>query len=574
VSPDRTWFKDLTRPLKANLREVMAVSLFVNLLALALPVFILQVYDRVVFQQGLTTLYALVIGVAIAVGFDFLLRQTRSRMLQWAAVRVDGGLGEMVYDKIMSLPLAELERRPASDWQMLFRDVDTVRNTICGPTAVLAIDLPFTILFLVLIFVIATPIAWVLMVALPGFIALAWWSGRVMESATSQERSALSAREATISELLAGRGTIKALGIRRNIKPWWETKHAAGIENSLNRGVSGDGHVNLGIMLAAATLVAMTFFGAIAILDHRLTIGALIAANMLSSRIIGPFNQLVTNWRSFTQYRGALGRLDELFAQPGEVADDRLEFDRPKGQLTLEKVSFHYDPAGPPVIQDISMNVTPDGILIGITGKNGSGKTTLLKLILGLYTPTKGRVLIDGADIGQFSRRQIASWIGYVPQESRLFGGTVRENIAITHPDCTDAEIIAAARKAGVHEFVANLPGGYDTDVGEGGANLSGGERQRIAIARALLRDPPILCLDEATSNLDAAAQVTLGKTLATLANDHTVIVVSHAPAFLKLCRSVIVMERGAIRMAGAPDKVLPQVFGAPVPEPAKGTAA
>ncbi|MFQ5783272.1 MAG: peptidase domain-containing ABC transporter [Alphaproteobacteria bacterium] len=569
-----SWLKPLLKPLRPAFRDVALMSLFVNVLALALPVFILQVYDRVVFYQGLDTLYALVIGVAIAVFFDFVLRQARARLLQRAAVRIDAGLGEKLFDKLASLPLAVLESRPASYWHVLFRDVDTVRNVYCGSTAVLVADLPFVALFLVLVFIIAAPIAWVIVVAIPIFLLLAWRSGQVMKSVSGEERAAAMGRDALISEMLAGRATVKALALGDSFRPRWEEAHATTIERAHGRGAKGDGYVNAGLVMAALTTVALTGFGAVAIIDQRITIGALIATNMLSNRIISPFNQLVGAWRYYAQYRQAIKRLGEAFALPGERTESKLALERPQGELTLEDVRFCYDPQRPPVIDGVALKIKPGG-MVGLVGNNGSGKTTLLKLMQGLYAPSEGRVLLDGADVGQFTRREIAGWIGYVPQESILFAGSIRDNIAIANSEADDDEIAAAARLAGAHDFIIDLPDGYATDVGEAGSRLSGGERQRIAIARALLRDPPALLLDEVTSNLDQPAQNALRETLVKLADDHTVVLVSHAPALLSACRHIVVLDRGRIRAAGPSREVLPRLMGgAPRPAAVQATKA
>ncbi len=564
-SPSADWLKPLLKPLRPALREVVVMSLFIHILALALPVFILQVYDRVVFYQGLSTLYALVIGVTIAIGFDFLLRQARARLLQRAAVGIDARLGEKLFDKFMSLPLQALEGRPASHWHVLFRDVDTVRNVFCGSTAVLAADMPFVALFVVLIFVIAAPIAWVVLIAIPLFVLLAWRAGKGMESATMGERQAGIGRDALIAEVLAGRATVKALALDRSFKPRWEDKHATTIERAHGRGVKGDSYVNAGVVLAALTTVALTGVGAIAIIDQRLSIGALIATNMLGNRIISPFNQLIGAWRYFAQYKQSLARLGEVFGMVSERSESEVSLARPKGEFVIENVSFAYDPERPPVVDGVRLNIRPGG-MVGLVGNNGGGKTTLLKLMQGLYRASEGRVLLDGADVNQFTRRELAAWIGYVPQETVLFAGSIRDNIAIGRPDADDEAVVSAAQIAGVHEYVIDLPDGYATNVGEAGSRLSGGERQLIAIARALLNDPPVLLLDEVASNLDHPAQVALRETLLKLAPDHTIILVSHAPALLSACSHIVVLDHGKVGAAGPSREVLPRLFGtAPV---------
>ncbi len=285
----RKWLKPILKPLRPAFREVLAMSLFVNLLALATPVFVLQVYDRVVFFAGLTTLQGLVIGMIIALLFDFILRQARSRMLQKVALRIDVEVGRKLFDKIVALPLRELESKSSAFWQALFRDVEVVRNTFSGASAVLMTDLPFAVVFVSFIFVIAAPIVWVLAAILPLFVILAWRSSNVMSAASAEERSAGFSRDAMIAEMIAGRATVKALALEDAMRPAWEERHAETIERALDRGGRADSYVNMGLMLSVLTTVLLTTVGALAIIDQRLSIGALIATNMLAGRIISPF---------------------------------------------------------------------------------------------------------------------------------------------------------------------------------------------------------------------------------------------------------------------------------------------
>lgn len=565
--PKRTWLKPLLRPARRGFREALIVSLFVNLLALGVPIFILQVYDRVVFHHGISTLYALLAGVLIALAFDLALRQARSRMLQRVAFKIDVALGRSLFDKISNLPLRTLEGRPSGFWHTLFKDGEVVRNVFSGSTAVLLTDLPFAVLFVLLIYVIAPPVVWVLLIALPVFVLVAILSGRMMNTATKNERNAGIGRDAFLAEMLQGRATIKALALGPSIRPDWEEKHAETIENALVRGGRADTFGNIGMTLSLLTTVALVTVGALAIIDQQLTIGSLIASTMLGNRIIGPFNQLVNNWRNYANFRQAMKRLDTIFALPEDIADGRFSLSRPKGRLTLENVTFGYEGGRPPVLDGLSMDVKPPGML-GIVGRNGCGKTTLLKMMQGLYRPTEGRILLDGADINQFSRADLAHSAGYVPQECFLFAGTIRDNIALTNPDASDEEIIKAATLAGVHQYVIDLPDGYETEIGEAGSRLSGGQRQRIAIARALLLNPPLLLLDEVTGNLDMQAEVALRDTLIELARDHNIIIVTHTPVLLRACTHIVALDKGRIALGGPAQEVLAKLFGGP-PRPA-----
>jgi ATP-binding cassette subfamily C protein LapB len=559
------WLSETMRALRPAFGQVALASAFVNLLAVAAPVFVLQVYDRVVMHAGISTLYGLAIGVCIAIVFDFVLRQFRARVLQSAAVTVDVGLTRRLSGKLLSAPLRILESHPATYWDTVFRDAQAVRNTLTGPTAVAVADLPFAVVFLAVVYAIAPPMALVVVVLVPVFAGIAWWGARTQSRATDAERDAVLGREAVVSDIVAGRATIRAIGADARFRERWEEAHAATVDAGLDRGREADNFVNAGVSVSILSTVALTGIGALAILDQQITIGALIATNMLANRIIGPFHQLVGTWRTIALCRQAISRLDSVFALPEERIDGAVAMERPKGALTFDAVTFRYAPDAEPVIDGIGLTFEARG-LYGIVGANGSGKTTLLKLALGLYRPDSGRVLVDGADIAQFGRRDIARWFGYVPQHVHLFAGTVRENISASHPDASDEEILKAARLAGLHEFVAALPDGYGTRIGEGGGDLPGGIRQKVGIARALLRDPQFLVLDEPSSDLDRQAEAALADQLRRFAADRTVIMASHSARLLGVCHSIVVIEKGRVGRGGPAKDLLPELFGNALP--------
>ena len=563
----RDWLRPFLKPLTPVFREVVAMSFFVNLLALAVPVFTLQVYDRVVNSGGISTLQGLIVGMILVLIFDYVLRQSRARILQTVALRVDVLLGRRLFRKLMRLPLQTLESQPSAHWSSLFRDVDVVRNTLSGASALLLADLPFAILFLILIFVIASPVAWVLLVMLPIFMFVAWRSSSIMADASGQERQSTQSRDSLIAEMIAGRTTIKALALDRSMEPVWEDKHAENIENAIMRGSRTDGFSNLGSSLSLLTSLLLTTVGALAIIDQKLTIGALIATNMLSGRIMGPLNQLVGMWRVYSGFLQSAERLGGVFDASTEREESEVKLDKPTGRLSIEKVVFSYVEGTAPVVSDISAEIEPGGIH-ALVGRNGSGKTTLLKIIQGLYQPQKGRVMMDGADIAQFTRSELADWLGYVPQESVLFAGTVRDNIISRQPDASDEDIIKASTESGVHQFIIDLPDGYATEIGEAGSRLSGGQRQRIAIARALVGDPPVVLLDEPSSSLDRHAETELKNTLVDIAKTRTVIMVTHSPTLLSACDYLYALDRGKLALAGPAREILPRLFGGKAPPP------
>lgn len=551
-----SWLRYFIEPLKPLYREALAASLFTNILALATPIFVLQVYDRVVFHSGMSTLQGLALGMVLVVAFEFVLRQARGRILKRVALRIDADIGPRLFKKILSLPLRILEQRPASHWQTLFRDVEHVRNTLSGPTAILAMDLPFAVLFLGVVFVIAWPVAWVLLAIFAVFVALAWRSGTTVAEAANSERRKNIIRDGLMGEIVMGRTTIKAAALTGRMAELWEERQAETISQSMDRGQKADFYVAFGQSLSVVATVSMTVVGAIAIMNQQMTIGALIAANMLAGRLIGPFQQLVGAWRGFALFRQSAARLEEAFSEPEDIGSSPLAMPRPKGQIKLEDVSFSYSPSGPPVTEELKLEISA-GSFAAVMGRNGSGKTTLLKLILGLYKPTEGRVRIDGADISQFAPEDLARWIGYVPQECVLFNGTIRDNLTYSKPNATNDDIVRAATLATAHDLIIGLPEGYGTNVGEGGGGLSAGLRQRLAIARALVGDPPMIIMDEPTSSLDRQAEEQLRDTLLKLSEDHTILVVTHSPVLLEACTHTIVMDRGKVRAAGRTRTVL-----------------
>lgn len=562
------WLQPVVRPLRPVFREMLLISFFVNTLALSLPVFVQQVYDRVVGHNGVSTLKGLVIGMAVLLVFDFVLRQTRARILQTVALKIDAEVGHLVFEKLLALPLRTLEARPASYWQQIFRDVDVVRNSLSGASALLILDLPFAFLFLGVIFIVAGPAAWVFLAVFPVFLALAWRSGATLTAAVDSEKTQQTSRDTLLAELIAGRTTIKALALDRVMRPLWEQRQAQTIEQSLHRGARADGYANLASLFTLSTNVLMTSTGAVFIINHALSMGSLVACNMLVARLLSPLNQLVGAWRNYAGFRQAMGRIGRILAEEQEIAASAVALERPRGALALDDVAFGYDPRLPPVLDGISLVMPACGIT-AVLGRNGSGKTTLLKLVHGLYKPTRGRVLLDGADLAQFSRAEIAGWMGYVPQECVLFTGSIRDNIAQGMVGAGDEDVLRASRLAGVHQYIVDLPGGYATEIGEAGSRLSAGQRQRIALARALIGDPPILLLDEPSASLDHQAEQDLARTLQALAADHTVLMVTHSPVLLAVARDAIVLDKAKIAMAGPTGPVLARLTRQPEPAPA-----
>lgn len=551
----KTWLKQVLKPLRGTKHQLFTLSLAVNLLSLTVPIFVLQVYDRVIFHNGLTTLQGLMIGMLIVLLFEFLLRRARTRILQHSGVAINQQLGQSLFEKVLSLPLRQLESQPSAHWQMLFRDMDAVRNRHAGPSAMLLYDLPFTLMALALVITIAAPIAWVLLMIIPVFLFIALRSGANIKKRSVEEREETIQRDQLITEFSTGRNSVKSLMLDRHFSKQWDQQQQQWSDSTLQRSSTTDRYRDLGQSMSMMTTLLLTSVGAIAILDQQLTLGALIATNMLSGKIIAPLSQLTSHWNQLTQYKTAKRHLDELFAQASETPSSIIAPQTVEGTLSFQQLSFGYQ-AEQPLIEGLNGQIGPNGIH-AIVGPNGSGKSTLLKLLAGLYTPDHGQVLLDSADIHQYSREDMSRWIGSLPQQVTTFATTIHQNITFRQPDATDEMVIEACQLAGAYEFISKLDEGFATPMEESGHRFSSGECKRIAIAALFLNKPSVLLLDEPTSDLDMEAEKALAATLKQLSSDHTIILVTHSPLLLRVSDSVMLMQQGKIRAAGATSSML-----------------
>ena len=554
------WLVSTVKLPHSDIIRLITYSLFINILALATPIFVLQVYDRVVFQAGLETLKALVLGVFIALVFDFILRQARSRLLQFISLKIDGRLGNAVFDRFSELNLEGLEKKPAWFWQNIFRDVAQIRNFIGGGTIIIFIDIPFSIIFISIIYLIAPPLIWVFIFSVALFAILAWLAFKTTRAANSAEQGARAELENLIIEIVSNRATVKSLNIAEHLKTVWLEKHSQTMERSVQRGRSADLFANVNVALTMGVTVTLTSFGAVAVLEQTMTIGSLIAANMLATRVIQPLSQLSLAWRTLNQFRGSRDRLGNLVLETDLLRKKAVGFRPSQAKIELEGLQFSYE-AEKKIFEGISLKFEPAKIH-AIVGNNGSGKSTLLKLILNLNSPQAGKVLWDGADIRQFNPSQIANWCGYAPQECTLFTGSIRDNIAGFQDNVSDEEVINVARAMGLHDDLSDLPSGYGTAIGENGHILSVGQRQKIAIARALAANPKVIILDEPTSNLDQRSEHLLIRTLKEQAkrNSSAIVIVTHSPAILAHVDNISLLGAGKIQLTGPREDVLPKI--------------
>ncbi len=561
VSADASanWLRQIVEPHRPAYKQTLLLALAINLMGLFAAIFSLQVYDRVVAHAGYSTLFALVTGMVLVIVMDHVFRSGRAIVLQQVGAQIEVAIARSVFRRMVSLPAEQLEKLPPSYWQAVYRDVEVVRGTFSGATAMLIIDLPFVVLSLFAVALIALPLLPVAMITIGAFVLLAWRSGVMTRDATETEREELVHRDATIAELASARLHLKALAADGPSSTRWDGRYAAWLDESMSRSREADHYREFAHGMTTANTVMVTTVGALFILSQHLTLGALIATNILTGRMVSPLVQLVSQWRMFGQFSSAKKRLDVLFALPLDRDSDSVELPASRGVLRLDQVSFQYAGTEIQQVEGISGQIGPGG-LHGVVGPNGSGKTTLLKLLRGLYSPSEGRVLLDDADVVQHSQRHLSKQIAYLAQDAHLLSISVRDNIALGKPDATDEEIVRAAQLAGAHEFLIDSPEGYGTMIGPEGRRFSVGQTKRILIAQALVNDAPIVLLDEPTSELDRDTEMRLVMSLRELGKGKTIVVVSHSPVLLAHCQGLLVMKDGKLIAAGSAASLLPKL--------------
>ncbi len=550
------WFWSVIADNRALYRDVLLAALLSNLFALAMPLFTMNVYDRVVPNQAFDTLAALAVGLLLVLVGDLVLRLLRSRFVDLASSRADVRLSARIMERVLGM---RMEQRPASagSFAANLRAFESVRDFIGSATVVAFIDLPFALIFLL----VTAWIAWPMLIPLlTGTLLLLAYAlavqGRMHQLAETTYRASAQ-RNATLVESLVGFETVKALGAEAPLQRKWEKSAALlariGAQLRLLSSSASNGSafvqqlVNLVVLILGVWLIAA----------HELTMGGLIACTMLASRAMAPIGQVAGLLVQYHTAATALTSLDALMQREVERPDAGFTARGSlKGEIEFRDVSFQYPGQATPALRNVSFRIRP-GEKVGILGRMGSGKTTIEKLVLGLYRPTAGAVLIDGIDQRQIDPAELRRQIGYVQQDVMLFYGTLRENIALAAPLADDAEVIRAARIAGLLELVNQHPQGFEMQVGERGESLSGGQRQSVAIARALLGDPPLLLLDEPTAAMDHASEEALKRSLADHGRGKTLLLVSHRSSLLDLVERLIVIDSGRIVADGPRQQVM-----------------
>jgi ATP-binding cassette subfamily C protein LapB len=525
--------------------------------ALASPLFIMNVYDRVVPNNAMETLWVLAIGAVTVFGFDFLLRNLRGYFVDAAGKSADVILASRIFQQVLNI---EMSARPqsAGAFASNLRDFETVRDFFTSATVSTFVDLPFALFFILVIWALAGPVAYVPLSALPVMILVGWFVQYPLNHAVQKVHSESAQKHGILVEAIGGLETVKSMGAEGRMQRQWERFVGSTAESSRRSRLLSSFAVNFSMFATQMVTVGTVIVGVYLIKEGEMTVGALIACVILGSRAMAPLAQLANILVRFQQSKVALSTLNKIMAMPVERPVGKVFVSRPvaEGAIEFKDVSFSYPNQKLEALSNVSFRINP-GERVAIIGRIGSGKSTIGKLMVGLYQPNEGSVLMDNVDLRQMDPADVRHGIGYVPQDVFLFYGSVRDNIAMATPYADDKMVIRSAQLAGADDFIRSHPQGYDMPVGERGESLSGGQRQTIAVARALMLDPPVLVLDEPTSGMDHSSEQRLKDRLNGIMAGKTLVVVSHRASLLSLVDRVIILDGGKVVADGPRETVL-----------------
>ncbi|TPN94154.1 type I secretion system permease/ATPase [Mesorhizobium sp. B1-1-5] len=556
------WFLPSIWRYRKPLGHVLLASLFVQIFALVTPLFFQVVVDKVLTHKGYSTLYIIVIGIAVIGLFDVGLQYLRSYALSHTTNRIDVELGQKLFYHLLRLPLGYFETRSAGQTVARVRELETIRSFLTGQGLFSAIDLVFTVIFIAVLFAYSWKLTLIVVGSIPLYILIAFLVRPSLREMIKEKFNRGAVSQQFLVEAIVGIHTVKAGAVEPVMEEQWAERLAAYVRTAFDATMLSAGGQNAIQYVSKASTALLLLFGARAVIEGDLSVGGLIAFNMIAGQVVQPVLRLSQIWQDFQQVQISVDRLGDILNTPTErIPLTSLVLPAPKGAIDLKNITFRYRPGAPEVLKSVSLSIQP-GEVVGIVGPSGSGKSTLTKLIQRLYVPDEGQVLLDGMDLSQLDPAWLRSQIGVVLQENLLFNRTIHENIAFANPALPRAKVITIAKLAGADEFIARLPQGYDTLIAERGANLSGGQRQRIAIARALATDPPILIFDEATSALDYESERVIQQNMRQIVHRRTVIIIAHRLAAVRPCNRIIGMADGRIVEIGSHAELLAKSDG------------
>jgi len=559
---DFTWFIPAVVKYRKLLGEVFAVSFVLQLFALVTPLFFQVVMDKVLVHRGFTTLDVIAFGLLVVVVFEVMLSGLRSYVFAHTTSRIDVELGARLFRHLINLPLAWFQARRVGDTVARVRELEHIRQFLTGNAITLVLDLFFSVVFIAVMLFYSGWLTLVVLLSLPCYLILSVLITPLLRARLHEKFNRGAENQAFLVETINGIDTLKAMAVEPQMTRRWDNQQAAYVAAGFRTSTLGTlAHEGVSLVGKLVTVVTM-WLGARLVIGGDLTVGQLIAFNMLAGRVATPVMRLAQLWTDFQQTGISVQRLGDILNARTEVANaNRSTLPPIAGRIEFDQVVFRYRPDGPEVLRGIDLVIQP-GEVIGIVGRSGSGKSTLAKLAQRLYLPERGRVLVDGIDLAMADTSSLRRQIGVVLQENMLFNRTIRENIALSDPGIPMEAVIGAAKLAGAHEFILELQEGYDTVVGEHGATLSGGQRQRIAIARALITNPRILIFDEATSALDYESERLIQNNMKAICKGRTVLIIAHRLSAVRDANRIIVLDRGQIVEKGTLAELLAHEAG------------
>jgi subfamily B ATP-binding cassette protein HlyB/CyaB len=555
---DISWFIPALVRYRRSLRDVLIASFFIQLMGLVTPIFFQLVIDKVLVHQALSTLDVIAIGLAVVLVWETALSGLRTWLFAHTTNRVDAELSANMFRHLVNLPLAYFESRRVGDSVARVRELERIREFLTSNAVTVVIDLFFTIVFFAVMFVYSPFLTFIVLGSIPIYVLISVFITPPLRERLDEKFRRGAENQAFLVETVTGIGTLKSMAVEPQMREKWEKQFAGYIQTgfAVTRLANWGNHLIQ--IVSKLTTVAILYFGAKAVIAGDLSVGSLVAFNMLAGRVAAPILRLSQLWQDFQQVRISVDRLGDVLNAPAEPEHNpnRASLPAIKGRIEFDKVRFRYRADAPEALRGVSLTIGA-GEMLGIVGPSGSGKSTLTKLVQRLYVPEQGRVMVDGVDLALVDPAWLRRQIGVVLQENILFNRTVRENIALADPTLPMEAVLAAAELAGAHAFITQLPHGYDTLIEERGSNLSGGQRQRIAIARALIGNPSILILDEATSALDAESEEIIQKNLRMIAHGRTVIIIAHRLSAVRQCHRIVTVEAGEVTEEGDHEALL-----------------
>lgn len=556
------WIVASLKRYRKELTVVLLASLAIQLLGLATPLLFQIVIDKVLVHNSMSTLITVVAAMLMVTTFQSVIEYLRTYLLTHTASRIDVELGSGVFNHLLKLPVSYFETRPAGQTVARVRELDQIRQFLTGQALTAGLDFLFAIVLIAVLYAYSGILALIVTLTVPLYIIIALVLQPLLKKRTEDRFSKGAFSQQHLVEAVLGVQTIKTSASEPQSQGDWEEKLAAFVHTSFRGVLLGSAGQNLIQWITRSLQAVVLFVGAQQVMKGELSVGGLIAFNMIMGQVTAPVLRLSQLWQDFQQVRVSADRLGDILGHPVEPRGGSLGALPPaQGRITLSDVTFRYRPEAAPVLEGLNLDIGA-GQSIGIIGPSGSGKSTLSKLLQRLHMPERGQVLIDGIDISQVDPTWLRRQIGVVLQENYLFNRTIHENIALANPALSRAQVMHAARLAGAHEFISQLPNGYDTRIEERGSNLSGGQRQRIAIARALVTNPRILILDEATSALDYESEEAIQANMREISRGRTVVIIAHRLAAVTRCDRILTLERGRIVEDGTPQSLLHESQG------------